>query len=128
MPLLSFSTSSGVQLTASRTVNVLSWDVGTESACSNNGRPASKRRAFPHPGAVRGDVLQTSAPGHAIRTRSRSPHARVPSSLGRDVPGGWRDRLYFSATASMKAAVPASTVAFSLGVGVPSLPYSQYAS
>lgn len=41
MPLLSFSTSSGVQLTASRTVNVLSWDVGTESACSNNGRPAS---------------------------------------------------------------------------------------
>jgi hypothetical protein len=40
---------------------------------------------------------------------------------------GATDRI-FSATASMKAAVPASTVAFSLGVGIPSLPYSQYAS
>lgn len=59
-------------------------------------RPAAyaalERRAFPHPGAVRGDVLRTSAPGHAIRTRSRFPHARVPSSLGRDVPGGWHGR------------------------------------
>lgn len=47
---------------------------------------------FRTPGAVRGDVLRTSAPGHAIRMRSRFPHVRVPSSLGRDVPGGWHGR------------------------------------
>ena len=49
---------------------------------------------FRTPGAVRGNVLRTSAPGHAIRTRSRFPHARVPSPLGRDVPGGWHGRPY----------------------------------
>ena len=63
MPLLSFSTSSGVQLTASRTVNVLLWDVGTESACSNNGRPASKRRAFPYSRGGQGRCTTDLRPG-----------------------------------------------------------------
>lgn len=76
MPLLSFSTSSGVQLTASRTVNVLSWDVGTESACSNNGRPASKRRAFPYPRGGQGRCTTDLRPrgptaGNLLTKRNR---------------------------------------------------------